>query len=326
MDSGEDTRKKRQIKRDSLEHSPSDDGAVVEKTKKLRKDAEAAVAGLEETGETAKTNPEVSKVPEKPVENSTTEVASEDQNIKAEEQPSDEKKESQKDPNENISNDIPKSSTGSVSQQKTNIPQPIPPRQLSTGEGQDLESALNILVGASEGQQERISDHSYLTFRMGHAGDASRLASWYQEKRKTTPKIQVEDDPNESTTEADNKEQGKIATKEAPNAESAEDNGPSSEAAPSSAAALEQEAASSLELWLADGLGDEDIPPSLFALLAHVNYDKDEDEAGSNTKASELAAVALLTVSWEHGCRVLRVEWLQVDSDLDNARLVERRM
>ena len=89
---------------------------------------------------------------------------------------------------------------------------------------------------------------------------------------------------------------------------------------------MEQEAASSLELWLADGLGDEDIPPSLFALLAHVNYDKDEDEAGSNTKASELAAVALLTVSWEHGCRVLRVEWLQVDSDLDNARLVERRM
>lgn len=69
---------------------------------------------------------------------------------------------------------------------------------------------------------------------------------------------------------------------------------------------------SSLEVRLAEGLGDEDNPPSLYALLA-------EDEESS------LVAVALLTLAWrEH--RVLRVEWLHVEASYPQASLLERRL
>ena len=82
---------------------------------------------------------------------------------------------------------------------------------------------------------------------------------------------------------------------------------------------MEKEAPSaSLEIWLADGLGNEDIPPSLFALMAQVK------KSGEGSK--KLAAVALLTLAWENSTRVLRVEWFQVDPQVEHSRLIERRM
>lgn len=68
----------------------------------------------------------------------------------------------------------------------------------------------------------------------------------------------------------------------------------------------------SLELWLADGLGDEDTPPAVFALLAEV-ITKDA--------SSELGAVALLTQIWQDGKRLLKVDWHYGSSDLLARRL-----
>lgn len=68
----------------------------------------------------------------------------------------------------------------------------------------------------------------------------------------------------------------------------------------------------SLEMWLADGLGDEDTPPAVFALLAEV-ITKDT--------SSELGAVALLTQNWQEGKLVLKVEWHYGRNDLLARRL-----
>ena len=242
--------------------------------------------------------------------------------------------------------------------------------------GQDLESALSSLVGcttSNEGQRERekkeyISQHCYLTFRMGHAGDASRIANWYREekKKKGIPAASESsesscEEPHTTIKEVENNDPTatRTSTEEEGDDENCEDQEPllpstketegtsgtentetrrtaNVAACSVSSTTVDQESASSLELWLADGLGDEDMPPSLFALLVHVNYDKisdnkdesenEPDEDAGSTKSSSLAAVALLTVSWEHSERVLRIEWLRVDSDLgEKASLVEKR-
>ena len=386
MDSGEDTGKKRQIERDSVDdgHPPSD-GAVIEKPKKPRKEEAAASADVEDSEDTGKA-PEICTKSEgsgdiplkrqakkdsvvgehddkrqaEKLLNETGNVEIKESNSRRTESSNDKHlsnantKDAAKETTRNSCNDDFNDSQQKEAKMKSAQhakPQPMPTTKIySAIEGQDLESALNILVGASsEGKQqkERISQNSYLTFRMGHAGDASRLANWYREKRNIPPaaetnkaRAEVEDVPKERSREEggnDDKEQDTSATKEAavtPDAQSSEHEPSAAIASCSASSALDQESASSLELWLADGLGDEDMPPSLFALLAHVNYDNgndkeenEEDEESGNIKASHLAAVALLTVSWEDSERILRVEWLQVDADLDEtAKLVEKRM
>jgi hypothetical protein len=68
-----------------------------------------------------------------------------------------------------------------------------------------------------------------------------------------------------------------------------------------------KESASSLELWLSEGMGDEDTPPSVFSILAEISSEEQP------TTSSHLAAVALFTVAWEANQRMLRVEWCHVD-------------
>jgi hypothetical protein len=69
---------------------------------------------------------------------------------------------------------------------------------------------------------------------------------------------------------------------------------------------------SSLEMWLAEGLGDEDKPPFVFALLAEVF---------SEASSVEIGSAALLTQTWSNGKRFVRVEWTYSVSDA-----VERSM
>lgn len=163
-------------------------------------------------------------------------------------------------------------------------------------QGQDLESALNFI---GEQKDEMLPDRSYLSFRLGHAGDASKLASWYRDK---TSKPKISQTSQDNAKDRDNKS----APSNAPKTEE------NSKEAPASSSS------SSLEIWLADALGNEDIPPSLFALLAHV-------KSVEGKKANKLAAVALMTLAWD-SARVLRVEWFQVESEIDNCRFIERRM
>jgi len=369
MDSGEDTGKKRQIQRDSIEHPSSEDGAVVEKVKKLRKAAASIPPDeLEQTKKaaaatTASHNSAVALA----ATNSTVDVeASGD---------SDPVSNSEKQSNEKIKEESPSSSKDattidtSSSKQTARKSNPAANLQSFIGaeEGQDLESALSTLVGTSEGQKERLSAQSFLTFRMGHAGDASRIASWY---RETTAKRSASDQALEEETAKDKTAEDKSEDKSNNKSQSNEefpltlvketsqplDSTEKERSLLAAAASEQQEAASSLELWLSDGLGNEDIPPSLFALLAYVNHDENDSKSGptvddairdsdddNNAKkskarsdndetescqSSRLAAVALLTVAWEHASRLLRVEFFHVNSNLEGklARLVERRM
>lgn len=90
-------------------------------------------------------------------------------------------------------------------------------------------------------QEEAISDASSLSFRLGHAGDASTIASWYRTSNTSveSPKDE-ESDELPACGKEDSARKEIVAT------------------------------ASSLEIWLEKGLGNEDTAPSLFALLSHV--------------------------------------------------------
>jgi hypothetical protein len=70
-----------------------------------------------------------------------------------------------------------------------------------------------------------------------------------------------------------------------------------------------EESASSLELWLSEGMGDEDAPPTVFSILAEISSE-------NQSRSSHLAAVALFTVAWEANQRMLRVEWCHVDKSV----------
>lgn len=152
--------------------------------------------------------------------------------------------------------------------------------------------------------RECLSQDCWVNFRVGHAGDASALASCYQ-KSKQQPNESISDDKTTTTT-----------TKE-----------------PSNSSSSTAEEDTSLEVRLADGLGDEDTPPVIFALIADVSFRSDsEKRAASEKKSIVLGAAALLSIVWEEdSSRVLNVEWLHVCNDHDTlnaevASLLERRM
>jgi hypothetical protein len=154
----------------------------------------------------------------------------------------------------------------------------------------DLETALQYLVQVESSSQEFITkDNTWITFRVGHAGDASTIAQWYKQSQQQAS-------PEQLVALAQNSE---------------DDTGGVTESS------------SMLEVWLADGMGDEDTPPSVFALMAHTCHNT------STQQTSTLAAVAVFTLSFEEGDRVLRVEWLHVDPNLEPATVglpVERRL
>jgi hypothetical protein len=152
----------------------------------------------------------------------------------------------------------------------------------------DLEGAFHYVIrmGDCDGSDKEFltEDQSkWVTFRAGHTGDVSSLASFYRESIV---------DPN-CTTDKGADHEKKVS--------SVPDDTP-------------------LEVWLADGLGGEDAPPSFFALLADVY-------SVNTPKVSRLGAAAILTLAWEDSSRVLRVEWLHVlDNEMEFANLLERRL
>jgi hypothetical protein len=166
----------------------------------------------------------------------------------------------------------------------------------------DLESALLYLVRV-EGAKEYIANDksAWVTFRAGHAGDASTIASLYRQSKRRNMQ---ENSPELETAQLDT------------NSEE------------------ESSVSSMLEVWLADGMGDEDTPPSVYSLLAHVHTGTTIDEPSptasesSSSKAvtttspspspssTTLGAVSLLTLAWADGERILRVEWMHVDPSL----------
>ena len=133
-----------------------------------------------------------------------------------------------------------------------------------------------------ESTKEFLSQECWVTFRVGHAGDASTLASWYQ--------ISQEQNVKESGKDRNNGEED-----------------------------------TSMEVRLAEGLGDEDTPPSIFALIAEVTFHSNDSKSGSK---ATMGAAALLSIIREEP-RVLNVEWLHVSEDdklTAVSNLLRRRM
>jgi hypothetical protein len=152
----------------------------------------------------------------------------------------------------------------------------------------DLEGAFHYVIrmGDCDGNDKEFltEDRSkWVTFRAGHTGDVSSLASFYRESIG---------DPN-CTPDKGADHEKKVS--------SVPDDTP-------------------LEVWLADGLGGEDAPPSFYALLAEIS-------SADTPKVSRLGAAAILTLAWEDSSRVLRVEWMHVvDNEMEFADLLERRL
>jgi hypothetical protein len=153
----------------------------------------------------------------------------------------------------------------------------------------DIESALLYLVQV-EGDFTEYLTHdksTWVTFRVGHAGDASTIASWYRRAKQ----MAEEEDEEEN---------------------------PELEIKPARTGEEEEETTSNmLEVWLADGMGDEGNPPSLFSLVAHVHKinespadDSKESSPSKKTTTKSMGAAALLTITFADNERVLRVEWM----------------
>jgi hypothetical protein len=159
----------------------------------------------------------------------------------------------------------------------------------------DLESALLYLVQVDGEEKEYLSKNEdetpklWVTFRVGHAGDASMIATWY--RQATRPLDHAEVDivkPADATTDPSD----------------------------------DDSRTSMLEVWLAEGLGDEDTPPAVHALIGYVNQE------GPEKTIKTFGSVGLLTLDWKDNERVLQIQWMHINPGLEYniAKTLEQKM
>ena len=159
----------------------------------------------------------------------------------------------------------------------------------------DLESALLYLVQIDGEEKEYLSKNEeetpllWVTFRVGHAGDASTIATWY--RQATRPLDHAEVDIGKS-------------------------------AEPTTDPSDDDSRTSMLEVWLAEGLGDEDTPPAVHALIGYVNQE------GTEKTITTFGSVALLTLDWKDSERVLQIQWMHINPSLEYniAKTLEQKM
>jgi hypothetical protein len=241
------------------------------------------------------------------------------------------------------------------------------------GSAVDVENALHQVIQVSEGIHEYISNNgTFISFRVGHAGDASALAELI---RKSL--LLVRNDCSDSSviesSNSNNKRDNHIGSQNEENQQPADPitttttGTAASTTTISSSTTLATTAVNSnedttLEVRLADGLGDEDTPPSVFALIVDITTRNDnnnennssQNKAKSNNKCnnnknsndhkstsppprsiSNMAGAALISISIVEQTKILLVEWLDVIIDtiaLDNDTMnvlkgiIERRL
>jgi len=216
-------------------------------------------------------------------------------------------------------------------------------------ESWDLESALHKLVsiGSADGKSIRSSVPSttttvnqrdgshvstadtlptrefltegrdcWIQFRVGHAGDAAVLASCYYRRPAATSES---DEPTVESCRASSTATGKSER--------------SSKNSQSTSVSVDEDATSALAVRLADALGDEDHPPSVFCLLAEVVQAAAEEATGSEAEpltsskaanstvfkaVTKLGAAALLTLNWEDGAETGSDDRRRSRSDSDD--------
>ena len=171
----------------------------------------------------------------------------------------------------------------------------------------DLETALHQVMQNDASEKEFLSEDSWITFRVGHAGDASTIASLF----RSTSSLLMPPSSEGGGGKVVSTDDGKNSKK------------------------LNDDTDDALELRLAAGLGDEDNPPALFCVFADVTTKKhtDDDDGGErkgdvsgSATVTQIGAVALFCLDWELGTRLLRIEWFHVDETITERDLVRRRV
>lgn len=159
-------------------------------------------------------------------------------------------------------------------------------RENNVRNNRDLESALHRVILMGSGSKESIADDRHLSFRVGHAGDASLLAKLHQLGARAVSRSGTDDKIEPSSDDA------------------------------SSEFILKAE---QLEVRLADALGDEDNPPSMYAIIAELSTSDYSD-------STDVAAAALLADDCFND--YIRLEWLYLSSSLSPglSTIVERRL
>jgi hypothetical protein len=178
----------------------------------------------------------------------------------------------------------------------------------------DIESALQYIVNipadedglscsANKPEQEYLDTEKrfFVTWRAAHSGDASTITNLYNKSiRKESPTVQTNN--TNTTTTAGETTDGETTTQDA------------------------QEDETRAYLWLAEGLGDEDTPPSVYSLLGYVSDEKSREKV-----APKLGVIAIITIGWDKDNkrgRVLRLEWLYIDTSLHHGVMdnLQRRL
>jgi hypothetical protein len=149
--------------------------------------------------------------------------------------------------------------------------------------------------------KEYLTNDQWISFRAGHAGDASMLASAYLHHERQQNQQQQQNDENHH--------------------------------------GFPPEDVAVLELRLAESLGDEDNPPFLFALIVDLYKDNEKKEDDDKNKTDSLepksqetkmSAASLFQIVYAEGGaeKVLRVDWIYVADDVppDVRGLLERRL
>ena len=137
------------------------------------------------------------------------------------------------------------------------------------GRALDLEVSLQRIVqlGEKDESKEYLSKTKWVQFRVGHARDASIIANFY--RKSNANKFDTGNNVNLSS-------------------------------------ALQKED-TSLEVRLLEGLGDEDSPPVIYALLADVECDDDDN--------LNLVGATVVSSGWESSRKVMMVKMFYVSDE-----------
>jgi hypothetical protein len=168
-------------------------------------------------------------------------------------------------------------------------------KDISKNEPVEANSSNVDAIGLESSGIESLTSTACLKWRLGHGGDASTIAALCRQASESYRSMQHD---MHSTNDITN--------------------------------SLALSPTDELEARLADGLGDEYTPPSVFALLGELCERKCTDDAKLSSELhtvdGNVGAVALMTQVWENGLRMLQIEWLYIRRDHGLSDLLERRL
>jgi hypothetical protein len=206
--------------------------------------------------------------------------------------------------------------------------------------------------------KEYLSKSTHVTFCVGHAGDASTIASFYRlsqqrplhqeegieeespeqlksaistrqstsQRPRTSPAISSASAlaahgpataTNESKCEANGTEPSLDAGSAAASSHSVHlDTVATTSTSTSTTATTEgDESPGMLELWLADGLGDEDTPPSVFCLLAYMSLDDTDTTSPASNNTTNTRSIEIAASKWHFQSPFAATTWCRCSSD-----------